>query len=125
VKDAGILTLPPISLPIPNGVPLRANSELSPPEEPPLLRRVLYGLVVYPNTLLYVSGIIIAVGTFLLIRLAYEIDIRLAQDDSSKIFQLLHQDTLVPRRYRVVCPRDEAQGSIQSFDIEVVLQRYR
>jgi hypothetical protein len=86
VKEAGILTLPPISLPIPNGVPLKANNELSPPEEPPLLRRVLYGLVVYPNTLLYVSGIIIAVGTFLLVNLVREMDIRFAQDDSSKIF---------------------------------------
>jgi len=112
VKDAGILTLPPISLPIPNGVPLRANSELSPPEEPPLLRRVLYGLVVYPNTLLYVSGIIIAVGTFLLVSLTRNMDLRFAQDDSSEIFQLLHQDTLAVRRYRVVCPRDEAQGSV-------------
>ena len=69
VKDAGILTLPPISLPIPRGVPLKASIELSPPDDPPLLSRVLYGLVVYPKTLLYVSGIIIAVGTFLLVNL--------------------------------------------------------
>jgi hypothetical protein len=108
VKEAGILTLPPISLPIPNGVPLRANSELSPPEEPPLLSRVLYGLVVYPNTLLYVSGIIIAVGTFLLVSLVREIDIRFAQDDSSQIFQLLYQDTLLLCRCGVICPSDEA-----------------
>jgi hypothetical protein len=108
VKEAGILTLPPISLPIPNGVPLKASRELSPPEEPPLLRRVLYGLVVYPNTLLYVSGIIIAVGTFLLVSPVCKMDLRFAQDDSSKIFQLLYQDALLLCRHRVVCPSDEA-----------------
>jgi len=52
VNEAGILTLPPISLPTPSGVPiisdvaqdslpLKANKELSPPDDPPLLNRVL------------------------------------------------------------------------------------
>ena len=97
---------------MPSGVPLRASSELSPPEEPPLLRRVLYGFVVYPNTLLYVSGIIIAVGTFLLVSTALEMYIRFAQDYSSKIFQLFHQDTLSLGGHRVVCPSNKAQGSV-------------
>lgn len=95
VNEAGILTLPPISLPTPSGepaisdvpqdsLPFKANNELSPPDDPPLLNRVLYGFVVYPNTLLYVSGIIIAVGTFLLVNSGYTVDPRFAQDDSPK-----------------------------------------
>jgi hypothetical protein len=44
---------------------LSARREPSPPDEPPLVRFRLCGFVVYPQVLLYVSGIIIAVGTLL------------------------------------------------------------
>lgn len=108
VKEAGILTLPPISLPIPIGVPLKARSELSPPEEPPLLNRVLYGFVVYPKTLLYVSGIIIAVGTFLFVSVGLGVNVRFTQDNGSKIFQLPDQDALLLRSCGIICPCDEA-----------------
>lgn len=46
-------TEPPRSVPTPRGVPRNANKALSPPEEPPLERFRLYGLLVYPNMALY------------------------------------------------------------------------
>jgi hypothetical protein len=54
-----------MSVPTPRGEPLRARREPSPPDEPPLVRFRLCGFVVYPQVLLYVSGIIMAVGTLL------------------------------------------------------------
>jgi hypothetical protein len=45
-NDAGMRTEPPTSVPTPKGDPHRASNALSPPDEPPLDKLRLYGLVV-------------------------------------------------------------------------------
>ena len=49
-KEAGTLTLPPISLPIPKREPPAPIRQASPPEEPPGVRSLLHGFVVIPQT---------------------------------------------------------------------------
>ena len=56
-KLAGILTDPPMSVPIPTGEQLAATRAASPPEEPPADLSRLWGLRVQPKKLLIVSGI--------------------------------------------------------------------
>lgn len=55
-----------ISVPTPNGLPPKATSALSPPDEPPEVNFRFRGLTVRPKTLFTDSAIIIAVGTFVL-----------------------------------------------------------
>jgi hypothetical protein len=63
---AGMRKLPPISLPIPRGEPSMAMSAPSPPELPPHVYRLLYGLVVRPQSGLQHSKANIVCGTFVL-----------------------------------------------------------
>ena len=55
-----------MSVPIPSGEALKAMRAHSPPDEPPGERPLWSGFRVSPQTLLLVSIIIIAVGTFVL-----------------------------------------------------------
>lgn len=48
-------TYPPMSVPTPSGLPRRAMSAPSPPEEPPGVMYLFHGFVVRPKTWLYVS----------------------------------------------------------------------
>ena len=66
VHAAGMRREPPISVPTPNGLPPKAMSADSPPDDPPDVRDLLRGLTVLPKTLLMDSAIIIAVGTLVL-----------------------------------------------------------
>jgi hypothetical protein len=55
-----------MSVPTPNGLPPKAIKADSPPDEPPEVNFRFRGFRVRPNTLLTVSAIIMAVGTFVL-----------------------------------------------------------
>ena len=51
---AGILMLPPISEPRPNGEEYEPTNPPSPPELPPVDRLVFHGFLAYPKILLFV-----------------------------------------------------------------------
>ena len=50
LKNAGMRMLPPTSEPTPHAVPAADTRQPSPPEEPPTVRPVWYGLLERPNT---------------------------------------------------------------------------
>lgn len=63
---AGILMLPPTSVPTPRIDPRMASRAPSPPELPPAVTAVLRGLMVRPKTLLCESSAMSVCGTFVL-----------------------------------------------------------
>jgi len=108
--------------------PLSANRALSPPDDPPLLVFRLNGLLVYPQTLLYDSGIIIAVGTFLrgqpLSQSRRASNLRLAEDESSLLPHDTRHDALLLRRRRIIGPRYKPHRRVGRLDVEVILERH-
>lgn len=61
-SPAGIRIDPPISVPIPSGLPLAPTSDPSPPELPPEIKALFSGCTHCPKTWLYESDIIIDCG---------------------------------------------------------------
>lgn len=64
VKSAGILKLPPISVPSPIGEQKAETNPDQPPELPPQDLVRFHGFKQYPNMLLFVSIVLQAGGTF-------------------------------------------------------------
>ncbi|CAH0053869.1 unnamed protein product [Clonostachys solani] len=63
---AGILMLPPRSVPMPRREPLMATMTPSPPELPPAVHNRLTGFIVLPKTLLTLSRLESVCGTLVL-----------------------------------------------------------